>query len=94
MVFTTFTSFQRMDDSFAGFASTINDKDKTLSLTKAADKNWKAGFTFDRPAQDQLVLDGSMDGHKIHMQLKLFDRNKFMLVNRGFHWINEYPFQR
>jgi hypothetical protein len=21
-------------------------------------------------------------------------RDKFNLVNRGFHWINEYPFQR
>jgi hypothetical protein len=28
------------------------------------------------------------------MKLKLLDRNKFTLVNRGFHWINEYPFQR
>lgn len=92
--FTTFTSFQRMDDTMTGFGSTIDDKDKTISLTKPADKNWKAGFTFSRPAQDQLILDGSMDGHKVHMQLKLFDRNKFMLVNRGFHWINEYPFQR
>jgi len=35
-----------------------------------------------------------MDGHQIHMQLKLFDRNKLTLVNRGFHWINDYPFQR
>src|SRR5215472_5166246 len=36
----------------------------------------------------------AMDGHQIHMQLKLFDRNKLTLVNRGFHWINDYPFQR
>lgn len=92
--FTTFTSFQRMDDTMAGFGSTINDKDKTISLTKPADKNWKASLSYDRPAQDQLMLDGSMNGHKVHMQLKLFDRNKFMLVNRGFHWINDYPFQR
>lgn len=91
--FTTFTEFQRMDESLGGFGSTISDKDKTLTLTKFDDKNWKAVFTFDRPAQDQLILDGAMDGHKIHMQLKLFDRNQFTLVNRGFHWINEYPFQ-
>jgi len=92
--FPTFTWFQRMDDTFAGFGSTINDKDRTISLTKPADKNWKASFTYDRPAQEQLILDGSMDGHKVHMVLKLFDRNKFTLVNRGFHWINDYPFQR
>ena len=83
-----------MNDSFATFGSSMNDKDKTINLTKGSDKNWKASFTFDRPAQDQLTLDGTMDGQKIHLQLKLFDRNKLMLVDRGFHWINEYPFQR
>jgi hypothetical protein len=92
--FSTFTQFQRPDDTFTGFGSSISDTDKTLTLTKPADKNWKATFTFVRPAPDQLVLDGAMDGHKIRLQLKLQDRDKFTLVNRGFHWINEYPFQR
>jgi hypothetical protein len=92
--FPTFASFQRPDDTFTGFGSSISDTDKTLTLTKPADKNWKATFTFARPAPDQLTLDGSMDGHKVQMQLKLQDRDKFTLVNRGFHWINEYPFQR
>jgi len=92
--FTPSTSFQRMDESFANFVSSINDGEKTLTLTKDGNKNWKASFTFDRPARDHLVMDGAMDGRKIHMELKLVDRNQFTLVNRGFHWINEYPFDR
>lgn len=92
--FPTFTQFQRPDDTFTGFGSAISEKDSTLTLTKPADKNWKASFTYSRPAPDQLVLDGTMDGHKIQLKMKLQDRDKFMLVNRGFHWINEYPFQR
>jgi uncharacterized membrane protein YphA (DoxX/SURF4 family) len=87
-------SFQRMDDSFAGYGASINTKDNTIALTKNSDKNWKAKFTFQRVAQDQLVLDGNMDSHKLHMQLQLVDRDKIMLVNRGFHWIQEYPFNR
>lgn len=92
--FPTFTSFQRPDDTFTGFASAIGEKDNTLTLTKGTDKNWKATFTYARPAPDQLVLNGSMDGHQVQLKLKLMDRDKFTLVNRGFHWINEYPFQR
>lgn len=92
--FPAFTSVQLPDDSFARYGSSINDQAKTLTLIKPADKNWKATFAFVRPAPDQLTLDGTMDGHKIQMQLKLLDRDKFTLVNRGFHWINEYPFQR
>ncbi|HVG89974.1 MAG TPA: DoxX family protein, partial [Alphaproteobacteria bacterium] len=92
--FPTLTQFQRPDDTFTGFGSAISDKDKTLTLTKPADKNWQATFAFVRPTPDQLVLNGSMDGHQVQMKLKLQDRDKFTLVNRGFHWINEYPFQR
>jgi hypothetical protein len=87
-------TFQRMDDSYAGYGASINTNDKTLGLTKNDDKNWKADFHFQRAAQDQLTLDGKMDGHTIHMQLQLVDRNKFLLVNRGFHWIQEYPYNR
>jgi hypothetical protein len=92
--FPNFTSFQRSDDTFTGYGSAINEKDHSIGLTKPADKNWKASFTYTRPAPDQLVLNGSMDGHQVQMKLKLLDRDKFTLVNRGFHWINEYPFQR
>ncbi len=87
-------SFQRMDDSFARYGAAINANEKTLELTKDGDKNWKAHFTFERPAEDHLILDGNLDSHKIHMQLQLVDHSKFLLVSRGFHWIQEYPFNR
>jgi uncharacterized membrane protein YphA (DoxX/SURF4 family) len=87
-------AFQRMDDSFVHYGASINPNDKTIGLTKGSDKNWKASFTFQRAAEDQLILDGNMDSHKIHMQLHLVDRSKFLLINRGFHWIQEYPFNR
>lgn len=87
-------AFQRMDDSLAGYGATIKVNDRTLALTKNGDKNWKASFTFQRPAPNQLILDGNMDSHKLHMQLQLLDREKFLLVNRGFHWIQEHPFNR
>lgn len=87
-------AFQRMDDSFAYFAADIKENDKTLTLSKNGDKNWSANFAFQRGSADQLTLDGAMDNHHVHMDLKLFDRNKFLVVNRGFHWIQESPFNR
>lgn len=87
-------AFQRMDDSFARYGASINVNGKTVAVTKDDDKNWKASFTFQRPAPDQLILDGNMDSRKVHMQLQLIDRKKFLLVSRGFHWIQEYPFNR
>jgi hypothetical protein len=83
-----------MDDSFHIFSAVINVSDKTLALTKDSDQSWKANFRFQRVVQDQLALDGIMDGHTIRMQLQRIDLNKFLILNRGFHWIQEYPFNR
>jgi len=90
----TRTAFQKMDESLVRLGATINTSDNTLKLTKNDDQNWKASFTYTRPAQDRLILDGEMDGHKTKMELQLVDRGKFLLVSRGFHWIQEYPFNR
>jgi hypothetical protein len=35
-----------------------------------------------------------MNGQRMHMQLKLVDHRKFLLVKRGFNFIQEYPFNR
>jgi hypothetical protein len=59
-------AFQRIDDSFAHYGSSINVKDKKLTLTSDTDEKWKADFSFERAAPDQLTLDGNMDGHKTH----------------------------
>jgi hypothetical protein len=60
-----------------GYGSAINEKEHTIGLTKPADKNWKAALTYTRPASDQLVLNGPMDGHQVQMKLKSWDRDKF-----------------
>src|SRR5579863_7666389 len=83
-------AFQRTDDSFVPYDASVNLPDKTLALTKSDDKNWTASFTFQRPAGDQLILDGRMDNHQVHMELQLTDRNSFLLVSRGFHWTQEF----
>jgi hypothetical protein len=87
-------AFQRIDDSFAPYGASVNLPERTLALTKTDDKNWRASFTIQRPAEDQLILDGRMDNHQVHMELQLTDRNSFLLVSRGFHWTQEAPLGR
>jgi len=87
-------ALQRMDDSVVFYRAAISLPDKTLVLTKGADKNWKANLAFQRPAHDKLIVDGRMEDHHLHMELQLTDRNNFLLVKRGFHWIQEFPYNR
>jgi hypothetical protein len=79
------------------YAVAVDAKAKTLTLTKgprSKDPKWRAVLAYSQPAPDRLVLDGVLDGHTIHAVTHREDRAKFLLVNRGFHWINEYPFNR
>jgi hypothetical protein len=92
--FPSSVNFQAMDDSFAGYGASIDDKAKKITLTKAADKNWDATLTFEQPSPSTLILDGKMDNHLIHMQLGIVDLSKYNLSNRSLHWIAEYPFNR
>jgi hypothetical protein len=87
-------TFQRMDESLARYSADINSKEQTLVLTKTDDKNWRANFTYKRGTNDHLEMDGRMDGQTTHLVLRQKDRNKFLLVTRGFHWISEVPFNR
>ncbi|HEV2297159.1 MAG TPA: hypothetical protein VGR72_01420 [Candidatus Acidoferrales bacterium] len=81
--------FQRMDDSLDFYLAAINTHDRTITLsdTDPSHKNWSAHFTYERPTQNQLNLNGEMDSHKLQMQLNLFDMKKFPLIGNGFHWI-------
>jgi hypothetical protein len=88
----TQAAFQRMNDTFVPYAAKIDTSAKTVTLTRGGAS--PSTFTYEQPTPDVLVLNGSLDGRKIEMQARLFDRNNFLLVTRGFHWVQEYPFNR
>lgn len=79
-------AFQRLDDSFARYNASINIYANTIGLSKPNSK-WRADFMYQRPSPDHLILDGDMDGHKIHLGLELVDFDTFRLLNSGFRWI-------
>jgi hypothetical protein len=79
--------FQRTDDSFATYGVSIQAGTGTLTLNKGSSRLWKAGFTYERPSQDRLTLDGTMDGYRIRAELQLVGLDRFRLLNSGFRWI-------
>ena len=78
-------AFQRTDDSFAHYGISVDTASGVIALTRGT--TWNARFTFDRPAPDRLILDGDMDGHRIHVRLQLVGLDTLRLLNSGFRWI-------
>lgn len=85
---------QQRDDSLAYYTASINKQAKTLTVTSNGRSKSKGQFAFQRVGPGELTLVGDMDGQRMQIQLELLDTAKFPLVNRGFHWIQEYPVNR
>ena len=79
--------FQRTDDSFSRYGVSIDDDRNILVLTKGESRNWRSGFIFQRPVEDQLILEGDMDDYSIRMELRLIQPDTFQLLNSHFRWV-------
>ena len=96
-------SFQRMDDTFVGYGAKVDPAARTIAMTRGmappagstAPQPASIGqFTFEQPAADRLLLDGELNGKKVRMEMTLFDRESFRLVQGRFRWVQDFPFNR
>ncbi len=85
-------TFWRMDDKPLTYQGKVDLDTKTITLTRPS--NLTSVFTVQQPNPDQLILDGDLDGKKLHMETTYVDPSRFLLVNRGFNWIQELPLNR
>ena len=55
---------------------------------------WNASISYKLAEPDMLVLAATVDGKQIRGRFRRMDDSRFPLVSRGFHWINEQPYNR
>jgi uncharacterized membrane protein YphA (DoxX/SURF4 family) len=89
---------QYMDGSQTQYYLQFSAEKKKFTMWEFEEPHRNAPFSYDNPDPDLLTVDGtSEDGHKISAKLRrvdLSDPSKFLLINRGLHWVNSYPFRR
>lgn len=83
-----------MDDRIQRYAFAPDTTAQTLKLWTFADTTNKYTFDYTWPTPEEMVLHGVFQEDTLTVHLTPFDRNQFLLVNRGFHWINEFPLNR
>jgi hypothetical protein len=69
-------------------------EENRITLKKFSDPQYSATFTYALPETDKLELNGTMDGKRIKARFKQAPAKKYELTNRGFHWIQELPYNR
>ncbi|MBX9770033.1 MAG: hypothetical protein K2X29_01600, partial [Candidatus Obscuribacterales bacterium] len=70
------------------------DTKKEIMASPSESPDRKAEFKYKLLEGKKLVLDGVFRKHRIHARLHKSDKQDFRLTSRGFHWINEYPYNR
>jgi len=65
-----------------------------LTLTRRGDPGWQAELTYEMPTPERLSWTGMMDGRSVRIDFERRAGRSYLLETRGFHWINEVPFNR
>jgi hypothetical protein len=95
---------QHMDDTFEVFGGTIDPRTHFIDLSNRVE----LGSFNETPTRirlsywwpelgntDRIVIDGEdFAGHKIHAWFTRMDPSSFPLVERGFNWVQESPYNR
>jgi hypothetical protein len=85
---------QFMNDASQRFFLKLDEKARTMVLTPPGEPAKKFTLAYTVPASGVMTLDGQLDGRKLHARLQRTATPQFLLTSRGFHWINETPFNR
>ncbi|MFD4444835.1 DoxX family protein [Nocardia sp. NPDC058519] len=88
-------TMQRLDDSLVSFPARIDTDQHTITLSKDTAHQWKlATFSYVQPQSDRLILEGTLGGKPVRMQLDQVDLAQYPAVSRGFHWVQATPYFR
>ncbi|PAW93582.1 hypothetical protein CKK33_08775 [Mucilaginibacter sp. MD40] len=83
-----------MDDSTRYYNWKLDTVKHTVVMFPYTDSLNKGTYTYSMPKKDELLLKGVKRSDSLEIWLKKVDLKKFRLINRGFNWINEYPYNR
>ena len=88
-------SIRKMTDSAVVYRTAVDTVARTIVLSSFADSTKpKQTLTYSRPERTRLVLDGTLDGRPIHVDMAYRDPDSFLLRSRKFAWVQERPFNR
>jgi len=90
----TTATVQTMDDSNRRLRAQFDEKKQTLTVSRRNEPQWDGRLVYTRPDPNTLTIDGMLGGHQVHALCHSEPIPKFLLTTRGFHWVNEYPFNR
>jgi len=87
-------SVQTMDDATVRYRTKKDPKNHTYELSTIFNPYDKVTLTYREPGADRLVLEGRYAGDAVVASMQKVPMPRFLLNERGYHWVSEYPYNR
>jgi uncharacterized membrane protein YphA (DoxX/SURF4 family) len=90
-------TIQTMDGMQTKYYVTVDDVRKKVNIWDIPTKKLLANINYDDSNSDQMIAEGQLQGQPLSLKLKrvdLSDPKKFLLLNRGVHWVNDHANNR
>ena len=94
IIFTKKATIKMMNDSSRICRFVTDTLHKTIHVNDTEDSTYTAFFRYSLPDSSHLFLTGKIQEDSVSVLMKKQDMNQYRLLNRGFHWINESPYNR
>ncbi|WP_139242048.1 hypothetical protein [Aquimarina spongiae] len=88
-----YSGIQTMDEKIIRFKEETDTISKTLKLTSNTDSTDVMSFYF-KQKDSLFYFETIYKGDTLKIKTEKKPREDFLLINRGFHWISERPFNR
>jgi hypothetical protein len=83
-----------MNDSLKYYSFKPDTIKHKIVINTYADTIHKFLFIYTLQKPGILILKGKWGQDSLHIQIRRLDPKNFLLLKRGFHWVNEYPLNK
>ncbi len=84
----------RMDNSTFRFRAIIDSLQNTINFHPRSDSLEKFVFTYEQLDSTRFQFDGVFRADTLSIECVRKTKDDFLLMNRGFHWVSEDPYNR
>jgi len=85
---------QLMNDTLKRFTLDKYPEKKEWEFISRVDTNYRFTLHYQKPDSTTFLLSGIMGSDSLYVKMRKLSPDSFLLMKRGFNWINEYPFNR
>lgn len=88
------TVIKKMNDSIDFYHFKVDSIKNSISIYKEDNTEAANNFYIEQKDSLHLKIKGLLDQDSLKIHLKAIDLKDFTLINRGFHWVNETPYNK